>query len=382
MYKRILNLVELTKKKSFFLFGPRSTGKTTLLKHQFPKERIINLLKSSVAIPLSHDPGYLRELINAMPSSDLPIIIDEIQKIPQLLDEVHDLIEENHLRFILTGSSARKLRRGGVNLLAGRAWQAQLFPICFAEMDNFELDRYLMYGGLPQVIGSEEPGEELDAYIETYVTEEIMAESLVQNLVYFSSFLKIAAQSNGQQINFANVSRDSRVPVSSVRAWFQILIDSFTGFFLEPRDSPKRKTVATAKFYFFDIGVAHFLAGKTSISSTTSDYGIAFEHFIAMELRAWLSYQRIKEPLEFWRTRDGLEVDFVIGNRFAIEVKAAKTIHPSDLRGLRGLAMVETFDQRILVSKEEFPRTTSDGIQIMPWRHFLTQLWQSQGDRI
>ncbi|MDZ7793852.1 MAG: AAA family ATPase [Spirochaetia bacterium] len=257
----MLDLPTLAQKKSLFLFGPRSTGKTTLLRAQFPGERIINLLRSGVAIPLSHNPGELRELINAMPDSDLPVIIDEIQKIPALLDEVHDLIEERGLRFILTGSSARKLRRGGVNLLAGRAWQCNLFPLCSAQFHQDDLNRYLLYGGLPQVVDSEDPLEELDAYINTYLTEEIMAESLVQNLVHFSAFLRVAALSNSQQINFANVSRDTGVPASSVRAWFKILNDNFTGFMLDPWHSPGRKAVATAKFYFFDTGVANFLAG-------------------------------------------------------------------------------------------------------------------------
>ncbi|GAB6089224.1 ATP-binding protein [Spirochaeta dissipatitropha] len=375
MYKRILDLSALAHKKSFFLFGPRSTGKTTLLKARFPSERIINLLRSSVSIPLSHNPGQLRELINAMPDSDLPVVIDEIQKIPQLLDEVHDLIEEHGLRFILTGSSARKLRRGGVNLLAGRAWQANLFPLCSAEIGQMDLDRYLLYGGLPQIVDSPEPLEELDAYINTYLTEEIMAESLVQNLVHFSAFLKVAALSNSQQINFANVSRDTGVPASSVRAWFKILTDSFAGFMLDPWRSPGRKAVATAKFYFFDTGVANFLAGKHSLNRNSADFGIAFEHFIAMELRAWLSYRRHKKSLQYWRTRDGLEVDFIVENLLAVEVKAATRVHPSDLKGLRALAEEADFPQRIIVSMEEHPRTTSDGIQIMPWQHFLQNLW-------
>jgi len=378
MYERMLDLPTLAQKKSLFLFGPRSTGKTTLLRAQFPAARIINLLRSRVAIPLSHNPGELRELINAMPDSDLPVVIDEIQKIPALLDEVHDLIEERGLRFILTGSSARKLRRGGVNLLAGRAWQCNLFPLCSAELSQFDLNRYLLYGGLPQVVDSEDPLEELDAYINTYLTEEIMAESLVQNLVHFSAFLRVAALSNSQQINFANVSRDTGVPASSVRAWFKILNDNFTGFMLDPWHSPGRKAVATAKFYFFDTGVANFLAGYRSLNRNSAEFGSAFEHFIAMELRAWLAYGRHKETLQYWRTRDGLEVDFIVGRRLAVEVKAANRIHPGDLKGLRALGEEAEFAQRVVVSMEELPRTTSDGIQILPWQQFLHALWRTE----
>jgi predicted AAA+ superfamily ATPase len=375
MYQRILDLSSLAKKKSLFLFGPRSTGKTTLLRQQFPEKRIINLLRSAVFLPLSQEPGRLAEFIRAMPSSDLPVVIDEIQKLPQLLDEVHDLIETHGLRFILTGSSARQLRRSGVNLLAGRAWQTDMFPLCSAEIGEVDLDSYLLYGGLPQVLASDDPPEELDAYINTYLKEEVMAESLVQNLVHFSAFLRTAALANAQQINFANVSRDTGIPATSVRAWFDILQDSFVGFLLEPWQSPKRKAVATSKFYFFDVGVANFLAGFHALPRGSAEFGAAFEHFIAMELRAWLSYRRIKKRLSYWRTREGVEVDFIVGTELAVEVKAAARVHPVDLRGLRALAEEQPFKSRILVCMEEQERITEDGIRIMPWRQFLKELW-------
>lgn len=375
MYRRILDIASLAEKKSLFLFGPRSTGKTTLLLQQFPPERIINLLRSTVFLPLSQDPGRLADYIRAMPYPEQPVVIDEIQKLPQLLDEVHDLIESRGLRFILTGSSGRKLRRSGVNLLAGRAWQTDLFPLCSAEIGDVDLDSYLLYGGLPQVLTSADPQEELDAYINTYLREEIMAESLVQNLAHFSSFLRVAALANAQQVNFANLSRDTGVPASSVRGWFGILQDSFVGFLLEPWQGPKRKAVATAKFYFFDVGVANFLAGFHALPRGGAEYGAAFEHFIAMELRAWLSYSRTKERLCYWRTREGLEVDFILGTRLAVEAKATSRVHPADLKGLRALAAEQPFAERILVCQEELERLTEDGIRIMPWRKFLKELW-------
>ncbi|MBU0956294.1 MAG: ATP-binding protein [Spirochaetes bacterium] len=375
MFKRSLNLAALVGKKSFFLFGPRSTGKTTLVRQQFHAERIINLLRSSTYIPLSQEPGRLAELIRAMPEPGLPVVIDEIQKLPDLLDEVHDLIESTGLHFVLTGSSGRKLKSSGVNLLAGRAWQANLFPLCSAELGQFDLTAYLLHGGLPQVFGSEEPEEELDAYIHTYLKEEVMAESLVQNLAHFASFLRLAAISNGQQLNFANISRDSGIPASSVRAWFNILTDSFIGFMLEPWQSPKRKAVATAKFYFFDVGVANFLAGFHSLPRASAEFGVAFEHFIAMELRAWLSYRRIKETMWYWRTREGLEVDFIIGNSLAVEVKAAARVHAADLRGLRAVAEEAQFTKRVLVCMEDRSRITEDGILVQPWQDFLADLW-------
>lgn len=376
MYRRILDLGSLAAKKSLFLFGPRSTGKTTLLGQQFPQERVINLLRSAVFLPLSQEPSRLSELIRAMPPSDHPVIIDEIQKLPQLLDEVHDLIETRGLRFILTGSSARKLKKSGVNLLAGRAWQCDLFPVCSVEIGEVDLDSYLLYGGMPQVLTSSYKIEELDAYINTYLKEEIMAESLVQNLGRFTSFLRLAALSNAQQVNFANISRDTGVPATSVRAWFDILQDSFIGFLLEPWQSPKRKAVATAKFYFFDVGVANFLAGFHVLPRNSVEYGNAFEHFIAMELRAWLSYQRIKKGLYYWRTREGIEVDFIVGTELAIEVKAASRVHAADLKGLRALVDEHDFRHRILVCMEEQSRVTEDGIRILPWRRFLKDLWE------
>lgn len=313
-------------------------------------------------------------MIRAMPHPELPVIIDEIQKLPQLLDEIHELIESKAVRFVLTGSSACKLKRTGVDLLAGRAWQANLFSLCSAELDTVDLERYLLYGGLPQVLTSLEPVEELDAYINTYLKEEIKAESLVQNLAHFSAFLQVAAVGNGQQVNFANISRDCGVPATSVRAWFGILEDSFTGFMLESWQSPRRKAVASAKFYFFDTGVANFLAGFYSLPRESTEYGIGFEHFIAMELRAWLSYRRIKEPLRYWRTREGLEVDFLVGNSLAVEVKASARVHNADLRGLRALADEVSFGKRVLVCMEDQSRLTDDGILVQHWKEFLADL--------
>ncbi|HOX92695.1 MAG TPA: AAA family ATPase, partial [Spirochaetales bacterium] len=218
MYQRTLALTELVKRKSLFLFGPRSTGKSTLLRQSFPPEAIINLLRSQIYLSLAERPGSLRDMAIEIGRTSPVVVIDEIQKLPTLLDEVHDLIETTTLRFILTGSSARKLRQGGVNLLAGRAWQTRLFPLSSAELPDFELNRYLLYGGLPQVWTSQEPLEELDAYVNTYLKEEIKAEGLVQNLSHFARFLKVAALANAEQLNFANLSRDTGVPVTTVRA--------------------------------------------------------------------------------------------------------------------------------------------------------------------
>ena len=380
MYPRTLDVSKLAKRKSLFLFGPRSTGKTTLLRAQFDSRAIVNLLRSSVYLPLAENPSRLREIVaegRVDATAEPPVVvIDEIQKLPQLLDEVHDLIETERIHFILSGSSGRKLKRGGVNLLGGRAWQANLFPLTSAEVAEIDLGRYLLHGGLPQVYDAEYPEEELDAYVNTYLAEEIRAEALVQNFTHFARFLNVAAVSNGQQLNFANVSRDTGVPATSVRSYFDILVDTFIGFLLQPwRESRRRKAVATAKFYFFDVGVANFLRGIRTLNRNSSEYGIAFEHFIAMELRSYLSYRRIRSELTYWRTQSGIEVDFLVGSSAAIEVKASNRVSDRDLRGLRALAEEDGARSLFLVSFDELDRRTDDGIRLLHWRTFLAELW-------
>ena len=380
VYARTLDVQGLAARKSLFLFGPRSTGKTTLLRAQFGARAIVDLLRSSVYLPLAEQPWRLREVVaegrfDAAAGAPV-VVIDEIQKLPPLLDEVHDLIETKGVRFVLSGSSGRKLARGGVNLLGGRAWQANLFPLTSAEVPDLDLGRYLLHGGLPHVYGAEYPEEELNAYVNTYLAEEIRGEALVRNFVHFSRFLNVAAVSNGQQLNFANVARDTGVPATSVRAWFDILADTFVGFLVPPwRGSRRRKAAATAKFYFFDVGVANFLRGIRTLHRNGSEYGVAFEHFIAMELRSYLSYRRLRSDLTYWRTQSGVEVDFLIGSAAAVEVKAASRVSDRDLRGLRALAEENAAAALFLVSFDELDRRTDDGIRLLHWRTFLAELW-------
>lgn len=378
-FNRLLNMARLVEHKSFFLFGPRSTGKTTLLRDQFAPEAIINLPRAAEFLPLAQNPATLVERVREIRRTSPVVIIDEIQKLPGLLDEVHHLIESESATFVLTGSSGRKLKHGGVNLLAGRAWQAALFPLVYAEIPDFDLHRYLLFGGLPQVYPSDLPFEELDAYINTYLYEEILAEGATRDLATFSRFLKVAATVNGEQVNFSNVSSDTGVSASSVRAWFEILNDTFLGFLLEPwRGGLKRKTASTAKFYLFDVGVWNFLRGTTILDQGSDLFGKAFEHWIAMELRAYLSYRRIKSTLTYWRTYTGLEVDFIIDNLFAVEVKAASRVSAKHLRGLRAFHEEAPHLPRILVSLDEVHRTTEDGIRLLHWRRFVDLLWSDQ----
>ncbi len=378
-FTRLLDMRALVAHKSFFLFGPRSTGKTTLLRDQFAPEAIINLLRAAEYFPLAQNPSALADRVREIRRTHPVVIIDEIQKLPVLLDEVHHLVEAESVTFVLTGSSGRKLKRGGVNLLAGRAWQAQLFPLVSAEIAEFDLDRYLLFGGLPQVYPSELPREELDAYINTYLREEILEEGAIRDLSAFSRFLSVTASVNAEQLNFSNVANDTGISASSVRAWFEILNDTFLGFLLEPwRGGLKRKTSATAKFYLFDVGVANFLKGITALDRGSDGFGRAFEHWVAMELRAYLSYRRIKRPLTFWRTYTGIEVDFVIDGLCAIETKATARVSGKHLRGLRGFADEAPGVPRILVSLDENDRTTEDGIRLLHWRRFVELLWSDE----
>lgn len=376
MYARSLDIRGLSAKKSLFLFGPRSTGKTTLLRDQFGSDAIVNLLTSATYLPLAANPSRIADLSREILRTSPVVVIDEIQKLPALLDEVHHLIESEQIRFVLTGSSVRRLKCSGVNLLAGRAWQCDLFPLTSREIDDFDLERYLKFGGLPQVYTSKYPEEELDAYVSTYLREEIQEEALVQNLTAFSRFLKAAGLSNSEQVNYASIASDSGISASSVRSYFGILADTFTGFLLPSwRESKKRKAVATPKFYLFDVGIANFLRGSNDIREGSAEFGKAFEQFIAMELRSRISYRRDRTELCYWRTPTGAEVDFLIGDEIAIEVKASRAVSDKHLKGLRALKEEGVFRRFYLVSLDPENRETPDGVRILHWSRFLSLLW-------
>ncbi len=376
-YKRLLNLPKLLKKKSFFLFGPRSTGKTYLIRQQLQKGSIlIDLLKSNYFLRLSANPSELEHIIDADPNNHSIVVIDEVQKIPELLNEVHRLIEERpKLKFLLTGSSARKLRRGNADMLAGRAWKTNLFPLTWKEIPNFDLNRYLRYGGLPQVYPSKYPDEELDSYVQTYLNEEIRAEGLIRSLPPFSRFLKTAALSNGTVLNFTKIASDSQVPPSTVREYYSILEDTLLGFPLEPwTASKKRKAIQTSKFYFFDTGVTHTIAGTKTLDRNSNLYGNSFEQLIIMEIRAYLNYFRIKDPLTFWRSTHGREVDILIGDHTAVEIKSKQKISPKEQKGLRALSEECLFRNYYLVSQDQISTKYGNIISLF-WEDFLKRLW-------
>ena len=374
---RILDLTELLKKKSFFLFGPRSTGKSTLVKQQLLNTAgIIDLLDSRLFLRLSSAPHDLEEIIDAR-NTNL-VVIDEIQRIPELLNEVHRLIEDRKIRFLLTGSSARKLKRGNANLLAGRVWEAGLYPLTWKEIPEFNLERYLLYGGLPVVYLSEYPEEELDAYVNTYLKEEVMAEGLIRNLPPFARFLKSISMANGEVVNFTKLGNDCQVASSTVREYISLLEDTLIGFLLPAWiESKKRKAIKSGKFYFFDPGVTHTLSGTQVLDRNSDLYGKSFEQFIGMEIRAYLGYRRIKLPLSYWRSTHGHEVDFLIGDRVAVEVKSSQRVNSTDVKSLKVLAEEKVFSDFYLVSHDPV-ETKKDNIQAIHWRKFLERLWSDK----
>lgn len=382
-FTRTLSLLTLLKKNSFFLFGPRATGKTSLIKAELGSKAIIfDLLKSSVLQKLLRDPSLLEGMIDLEMKDNSRrsyVVIDEVQKIPEILDEVHRLIENRQFQFLLSGSSARKLKKQGANLLAGRAWKAELFALTSQELaEQFDLSKYLRWGGLPRVVKSKEPHEELDAYVGTYLKEEIQQEGLVRKLPYFSNFLRLAALNSGQLLNFEGFSREIGVSAPTIREYYSILIDTLLAFELEPySETLKRKAIATSKIFLFDPGVTNFLAEIESIDRASDLYGNRLEQFVGIELRAYLSYRRKKEPLRFWRSQQGDEVDFVIGKHTAIEIKATKKIEKKHLKGLTTLQEENIFKQFIIISNDPVPHKMGS-IQCLPIDYFLKRLWADQ----
>jgi predicted AAA+ superfamily ATPase len=372
MYFRTLNLPNLLKKRSYFLMGPRGTGKSTLIEQTLPKARIYDLLDASQFQRLLLDPTLLAQETKA----DTLVVIDEIQKLPSLLDEVQRLIVKRKQTFLLTGSSARKLKKGGANLLAGRAFQASLFPLTSQEIPDFDLLTYINTTGLPEFYGHADAQEYLKAYVGTYLQEEIKAEALTRNLSGFVRFLEVVALSNGEEINYANISNDCGVPVRTLEAYFSILDDTLIGFSVVPFLSTiKRKAITRAKYFLFDIGVVNTLAHRGRVEYGSELFGRAFEHFIALELRAFIAYHNIDLPLQYWRTTSDLEVDFIIGTKLAIEVKGTTQVKDKHLKGLRALKEEGLIDTYAVVSLDPHERITEDGIHIWPWKDFLNKLW-------
>ncbi len=369
--ERVLNLASLLQKKSHFLFGPRQTGKTSLLRHSLTGVRSYDLLNNSVYLSLSQDPGRIAQEVNPR---DKIVVVDEIQRLPVLLNEIHRLIEERGIRFLLTGSSARKLRRGGVNLLGGRARTKYIHPLTYQELRNqFNLFKAIERGLLPSIYLSDDPHADLEAYTGSYLQQEIVAEGVTRNVPAFSRFLRVAALCNGTVVNFTNVSNDAQVPRTTVYEYFEILKDTLLLYELPAwRKSKKRKPLASSKYYFFDVGVVAALQSR-QFRPGTPEFGEAFETYLMHELVSYSDYIS-GEPLSYWRTTSGFEVDFILGDHTAVEVKAKENVSAHDLKSLRAFAEEKKLKRYLCVSLEP-RRRNLENVTILPLREFLEALW-------
>ncbi len=375
MFNRQLQ-IPLQSRKSFFLFGPRGTGKTTWLRQRLPDALFVNLLRSDFYLPLSANPAHLRALIPQGYTGW--IVIDEIQRVPELLNEVHDLIESKGHVFILTGSSARKLRRDSVNLLAGRALTYHMHPLTVAEQgDAFRLEDSLRYGHLPARFGEPDPARYLQDYVQTYMREEVMQEGLTRNIGHFSRFLEVASFSQGSVINVSDIARDAHIQRTVAESYLSILEDLLIGIRLPVFSRrAKRQLITHAKFYYFDTGVYRAIRPTGPLDSPAEIDGPALETLFLQELRAINDYRELGYEIQFWRTKHGLEVDFILyGPRglLGIEIKRAKTVNPRDLKPLKEFKADYPEASCLLLYGGE-QQLLMDGIRIIPIRDALRSL--------
>ena len=376
--KRTLS-IDLPQGQSAFLWGPRKTGKSTFLKEAFPKSLTFDFLNTEIALEFTKRPSLLREQLLAKDESMLahPIMLDEVQKVPQIMDEVHWLIENRKLRFILCGSSARKLKRGKANLLGGRAWRYEMFPLVSTELKDMELLKTLNRGMIPDHYLREDYKKSLEGYVRDYLKEEVFNEGLTRNIPAFARFFDAVGYSHGELINFANIARDCGVDAKTVKEYYQILADTLLGQMVEPFKKRKSRQIITKapKFYLFDVGVAGSIARRSIAEERGEQFGRAFEHFVFMEIAAHSSYSELKYDINYWRTKSGLEVDFVLGNgEIAIEVKGTRHVENKDLRGLATFVDEYKPKNAFVISNEREARVIGK-IRVFPWRRFLEQFW-------
>src|SRR6185437_1583949 len=370
--------------QSAFLWGARKTGKSSWMHAHFPDSVYYDFLKTDVMLELSRRPATLREQLLARDLSRLkgPVILDEVQKVPAILDEVQWLIETQKLNFVLCGSSARKLKRGHANLLGGRAWRFELYPLTTNEIPGFALLQALNRGLLPAHYMQPHYRRSLRAYVEDYLKEEVFAEGLARNIGAFSRFFDAVGYSHGELVNYSNIARDSGVDSKTVKEYYQILVDTLLGSFVEPfkRRQTRQVISKASKFYLFDVGVAGILTRREITEPKGEAFGKALEHFIQMELRAHRSYTELEYDLQFWRTKSGLEVDFVLGGgEVAVEVKGSGRLGGRDLHALN--EFVDEFKPKhALVVCNEKDERVINGVRIVPWKVFLARLWS--GDYI
>ncbi len=380
---RLIN-IDLKNRKSYFLWGPRKVGKTYWLKNYFAKNikpnqklEYIDLLLSDELVSYTKSPALLRQRFIDF---DGVIIIDEIHKIPGLLNEVHWMIENSKCSFILTGSSARKLKREHANMLGGRAWRRVMNPLSIVEISKYNIEDIMFSGLLPSHYLSDDPIEELRAYVNDYLKEEIIAEALVANVSGFSNFLNVVAITNSELLNYTNVASESGVSTKVVRTYFDILEDTHLGFRIPPWTKAKeRRMIQTEKFYLFDVGIANYLARRI-VKEKTPEFGKSFEHLVLMELRAYQSYRNPEMMIHFWRTSNGAEIDFILGHGdVALEVKGKSSVSERDIRSFIELSQEMRPKKRIVVSLEKKARTILTGelkgVKILPFHDFVSELW-------
>ncbi len=374
--------IALPKDRSAFLWGPRKTGKTTYLKSEFPGSLLYDFLRTDLFMEIVKRPALLREQLLARDVNifKYPVILDEVQKIPQILDEVHWLMENRKINFIMSGSSARKLKRGKANLLGGRAWRYELLPLVSAEIENWDLLSVLNRGLIPDHYLNDNYRKSLHAYTQDYLKEEVFAEGLTRNIPAFSRFFEAMGYSHGELVNYSNIARDCGVSSQTVREYFIILTDTLMGKMLPPfKKKQNRQVISKAsKFYLFDTGVAGAITKRHIQEEKGAEFGKAFEHFILMEIYAYNSYRELGFDINFWRTKSGLEVDFVLGGgEVAIEVKGSKQVSARDFHPV--IAFKEEYAPRkaILVCNEKEERIYRQ-VSVMPYRKFLSELWQGK----
>lgn len=351
-----------------------------MLRHRYPYARWIDLLRSEEYRRYLQNPERLREELAAQPTDQ--VVIDEIQKLPALLDEVHWLLENSNVQFALCGSSARKVRGGGANLLGGRAVRRELFGLTALEIgDELDLDRLLNHGYLPKPYLADRPNRLLDAYVSDYLREEIAAEAIVRNVPAFADFLTMAALSDTEPVNFSNIARETGVSSHTVKSYYEILVDTLLGRWLPAyRRRPKRRIAVAPKFYFADVGVVNHLASRGRLAPRSELFGKAFENWVHHELTAHNSYAEAYAKLSYWRLTTGAEVDFIVNDmELAVEVKATERVADHHLKGLRELAVEHpNIGSRLVVCLERTTRRTEDGILILPATEFVRRLGEGE----
>lgn len=382
MISRVLNP---SPNRSYFLFGPRQTGKSTYVNSCLaPEDLYISLLSQRVYLSYLRNPDQFRQEVLAHHArhKTFTCVVDEIQKIPALLDEIHDLIETVGIRFVLTGSSARKLKRGAANLLAGRANTYHLYPCIYEELGkSFDLEKALTIGCLPYLwsndLSSGEQTEFLRSYTDVYLREEIQAEGVVRNIAPFTRFVDIAANNDGEIVNYTNIARECGVSVKTIQEYYQILEDTFIAYRVDPWiKSVRKRLVSHPRYYLFDMGVSNALC-HYYLELSPIVRGRRFEQFIILQLLAMNDYYRLDLEFFFWRTNTGVEIDLILTRAkkpvFAIEIKSTTIIKNDDAYALREFKTEYPEVDAYILSPIERPRLLEYGIEVLPWKLFFEE---------